>query len=141
MVRLLCFATFYRLLYMNMLRIVFYRGKSEIDTITDGSSLVGCITLVSVTLSSPLANIFTIGEYDTQSCAIDGKSKVKYWRIEENGDITDNECEERDCGDGICKELETATCDCYGTGKDGVNCRSGISWLHNYTLYYIIWSY
>lgn len=75
----------------------------------DGSSLVGCITLVSVTLSSPLANIYTIAQSDTQSCAIEG-----------------NECVERDCGDGVCKELETPTCDCFGTGRAGANCRSDI---------------
>ncbi|KAF8365258.1 itx-1, partial [Pristionchus pacificus] len=75
----------------------------------EGDSLVGCITLVSLTLSSPLANIYTIAESDTQSCAIQG-----------------NECAERDCGDGICLELETPTCDCYGTGNAGVNCRSDV---------------
>ncbi|GMT00485.1 hypothetical protein PENTCL1PPCAC_22659, partial [Pristionchus entomophagus] len=75
----------------------------------DGSSLVGCITLVSVTLSSPLASIYTIAQSDTQSCAVQG-----------------NECAEMNCGEGICKELETATCDCFGTGKAGVNCRSDV---------------
>ncbi|CAJ0944581.1 unnamed protein product, partial [Mesorhabditis belari] len=72
-------------------------------------SIIGCMELVVLsTKNNNLEDGKTkkIAENDVSECGIEGR------------------CQNFDCGQGRCLDLEVPTCDCSTTGKSGPNCKS-----------------
>ncbi|CAI5437643.1 unnamed protein product [Caenorhabditis angaria] len=71
-------------------------------------SMIGCVSLVAVSVGdrSLVTDVNIIDSKDIDECP------------------QNDGCSTRDCGEGICKMLEVATCDCYLTEMTGPNCRT-----------------